>query len=143
MKSVLYFLCFGLFLSTLGCQKPVDIPLPPTDFDFIENKSGILSARILSIDFLVHANAGGVSTSTDIEANFVEPAKSKHNICVTIGDDWTIDLKAVNETMVQFEFREQKLGVLKVDDQVSIDEEGNVKVNGVLRLPSESTEEQN
>ena len=143
MKSVLYLLFLGLFLSTLGCNKQADIPLPPTDSDFIESTPNLLTARVMSIDFEVHTTSGGVTNATDINANFVNPEKSKHTIVLTLGADQTIELNAVNETIVDFTYLGQKFGYLSVGDQVVIDEEGNIKVNGEVRKEAPGFEPKN
>ncbi|MDA7918413.1 hypothetical protein OAK85_03480 [Mariniblastus sp.] len=143
MKSVLYLLCLGLFLSPLGCNKQADIPLPPTDSDFIESTPNLLTARVMSIDFEVYTTSGGVTNATDINANFVDPDKSKHTIVLTLGDDQTIELNAVNETVVDFTYLKQKYGSLSVGDRVVIDKEGNIKVNGEVRKEAPGFEPKN
>ncbi|MCP4099260.1 MAG: hypothetical protein GY748_23800 [Planctomycetaceae bacterium] len=143
MKSVLYLLCLGLLLSLLGCDKQVDIPLPPTDSDFIKSTPNLLTARLLSIDFKVHGTSDGVTNETDIHANFVNPEESKHIIVLNLGDDQTIELNAVNETVVDLTYLGQKFGYLSVGDQVVIDEEGNIKVNGDVREEAPGFEPKN
>ena len=143
MKSVLYLLCLGLLLSPLGCDKQVDIPLPPTDSDFIKSTPNLLTARLLSIDLKVHGTSDGVTNETEILANFVNPEKSKHTIVLNLGDDQTIELNAVNANVIDLTYLGQKFGYLSVGDQVVIDEEGNITVNGKVREEAPGFEPKN
>ena len=143
MKSVLYLLCLGLLLSPLGCDKQVDIPLPPTDSDFIKSTPNLLTARLLSIDLKVHGTSDGVTNETEIFANFVNPEKSKHTIVLNLGDDQTIELNAVNANVIDLTYLGQKFGYLSVGDQVVIDEEGNITVNGKVREEAPGFEPKN
>ena len=133
MQNVRYLLYISLILLSSGCNQQGSIPLPPTDSDFIESTPDLLTARILSIDFNVHGNIEGVSNSTDMRASFTDPSKSKHNIVLNLGNDRTLNLNAVNETVVEFTFCEKNMGTLRVGDKVVIDENDTVKVNGELR----------
>jgi|GEM_PF-2532651 len=141
MKNIIILVSISLIFTSFGCRQQADIPLPPTNYDFIRKTPNLLTARILSVDFQVESDASGVTTSTDSEANFANPGKSKHNVLVKLGSDWTIELKAVDSTKVNFKFCGQKFGSLRVDDQVTIDEEGIIKVNGQTRLPSVPAEQ--
>jgi hypothetical protein len=76
MTRVFLFLFSGLIFSVTGCQRQVDIPIPPTNSGFIENSFGVSTARVFGIDFEIDATSGGVNSSTHIDANFFEPKKS-------------------------------------------------------------------
>jgi hypothetical protein len=124
MTRVFLFLFSGLIFSVTGCQRQVDIPIPPTNSGFIENSFGVSTARVFGIDF-------------QIDANFFEPKKSLAKKSFTIGNDCAIELASINESTVNFRFQAQEFGVLRVGDRVIIDEKRNVIVNGEPRLPSE------
>ena len=141
MQNVRYLLYISLIFLSAGCNPQGSVPLPPTDSDFIESTPDLLTARILSIDFKVHGNIGGVSNSTDIRASLSDPNKSKHKVFLNLGKDRTLNLNAVDENVVEFTFSEKNMGTLQVGDKVTIDADDTVKVNGKLR--SELRQNQN
>jgi hypothetical protein len=137
MTRVFLLLFSSLIFSVIGCQRQVDIPIPPTNSGFIENSFGVTTARVFGIDFEIDGTSGGVNASTDTNVNFIEPKKSLAKKSFTIGKDCAIELTSINESTVNFRFQAQEFGVLRVGDRVIIDEKRNVIVNGEPRLPSE------
>lgn len=120
----------------VGCSQSPEIPIPPTSGDFVKSEDGVGTAKVFGIDFQVAVSAGGASTEDEIHADFLEPEKSGASKRFTLGDEAVIQLDSINESEVEFVYNDQDYGTLKVGDQVVIDAEGNVTVNGTERMPT-------
>jgi hypothetical protein len=122
-------------LVLIGCGGTSTPPFPPSDGDFVQNNDGVGTAQVFGIDFSVRANSSGASTDVAFHANFIDPEQSSATKRFTMGDDVTIQLDSVDETEVRFMFNDQDFGTLNVGDDVVIDDERNVEVNGTARWP--------
>lgn len=125
-----------LFLALVGCSRSSPPAIPPTAGDFVRNDNGAGTARVFGIDFRVTVDASGASTTDAIDANLVDGGQSTARKRFSIGDDVTIQLDSVDASVVRFTFNEQDYGTLSVGDQVVIDAERQVEVNGAPRSPN-------
>ena len=124
-----------VLLVLVGCSGSSTPAIPPTTGDFVTNNDGVGTAQVFGIGFRISVNSGGASTEDSIAANFVDAEQSSARKRFTFGDEITIQLDSVNEAEVGFIFNGQNFGNLNVGDQVVIDDERNVEVNGTPRLP--------
>ena len=124
-----------VLLVLVGCSGSFTPAIPPTAGDFVKSNDGVGTAKVFGIDFRVSVSSGGASTEDSIHANFLDPEQSSARKRFTFGDDVTIQLDSVNEVEVGFIFNEQDYGKLNVGDEVVIDDERNVEVNGIPCSP--------
>lgn len=121
--------------AIVGCGGPTTPPIPNSTNDFVDNKNGVGTARVWNIDFQVLGTSGGVSAETAIDVDFTNPDHSDSTTRFRLGDDLTIQLNTIDKYDIGFLFNDQDYGVLHLQDKVVIDEERNVTVNGIARLP--------
>lgn len=125
-----------LLLAIVGCGTQPTPAIPPTSDDFVKNGNGVGTARVFGIDFRMKTDSSGASAQTEISANFVEPERSTARKRFSLGDDVTIELESIDESQVRFVFNKQDFGILYVGDEVVIDDQRDVEVNGTKRLPN-------
>lgn len=126
---------FALWVALVGCSSSSAPAIPPTAEDFVKNESGVGTAKVFGIDFRIAADSGGGTAEDKIHANFLDGEQSSASKRFTLGDDVVVQLDSINESEVEFRFNEKDYGTLKVGDQVVIDAEGSVEVNGAARMP--------
>lgn len=114
-----------LLLALAGCGGSASPPIPPTTGDFVRNNGSVGTAKVFSIEFRVNVTSNG--------ATFEDLINARKRF--TFGKDITIQLESVDESVVGFIFNDQDYGNLNVGDQVVIDDERNVEVNGTPRPP--------
>lgn len=124
-----------LLLAILGCRQEVESPIPPTAGDFVSNDNGVGTAQAFGIQFRLPAAAGSATTEDLIHADFNDFDKSTASKKFTLGDDVVIELNSVDAKTVRFRLNGQDFGMLQVGNQVEIDAERQVKVNGTARSP--------
>ncbi|MCC9609265.1 hypothetical protein LOC68_06090 [Blastopirellula sp. JC732] len=124
-----------LTLALVGCGGSSPPPIPPTTGDFVANQEGVGTAQAFGIDFHVQANSSGASAEGEIDADLINTENSTARKRFSLGDDVTIQLDSVDASTVRFLLNDQDFGVLRVGDQVVIDAEKNVTVNGTARTP--------
>ena len=88
---------------------------------------GHLPVGALDVDIVIGAPEMAVETLDRRRLGDVER--------FTLGDDITVQLDSVNASEVRFVFNDQDFGSLNVGDNVVIDDERNVVVNGTPRAP--------
>lgn len=125
-----------LLLLLVGCGSNTELPIPPTGDDFADNRAGVGTARVFGIDFRVSVQGHGVSSDATFHANLVETEKSQASKSLTMGEDVSIELESINESEVRFVFNDQDYGTLHVGDEVVIDEQRTIEVNGKTRIPT-------
>lgn len=125
-----------LLLLLTGCGGNVEVPIPPTAGDFVDNQNGTGTARVFGIDFQVSVEGKGVRSEGTIHANLVEADKSEATKSFTMGDDVSVQLESIDESEVRFVFNDQNYGTLQVGDKVVIDDQRAVQVNGTPRTPA-------
>ncbi len=135
MRGILPILMLAPFFMLAGCNRVSTPGIPPTPGDFVRNQSGVGTAQVFGIDFRVSVSSSGASTEDEIDANFVDVEQTIARKRFTFGEEIVIQLDSINESQVGFTFNDLDFGSLNVRDQVSIDSERNVMVNGTSRLP--------
>ena len=138
LRKILPILLLAQLFVLAGCNRSSAPAIPPTAGDYVKNQAGVGTAQVFGIDFNVSVDSSGASTEDTIDANFVDPEKSRARKRFAFGEDVVIQLESIDKSRVVFIFNDQDFGSLKVGDQVSIDLERNVEVNGTARMPNGS-----
>jgi hypothetical protein len=124
-----------LALAFAGCGSNPAPTIPPTIGDFVRNNDGVATAQVFGITFRANTRSSGATTNDVIVANFLDPEMSSARKRFTIGDDIMIQLTSVDDSKVSFVFNDKDFGSLNIGDEVVIDDERNVEVNGTSRSP--------
>lgn len=135
MRNSIFALLSALLFTLFGCNSAPAPPFPPTVNDFVRNDPTGGTAKVFGINFQVETTSNGASTEFDFHANFADPSQSRAKIRFTFGDDVNVLLESIDQTKVRFQFNDRDFGTLNVGDEVTINEQRAVEVNGVIRSP--------
>lgn len=97
----------------------------------VDGKTGVATGHALGIDFVV-AGATGVQTSDQLAAD--KPGNTSARLAITLADDLIIRLEMLEAGgSIAFHLNGVDFGSLKAGDQVKIDAQRIVTVNGISR----------
>lgn len=122
-----------LALSGRGERKSGAGTYPPTNGDFVTNLDGRGTARVWGICFEV-ADPVGKASGSEFEGGLhSDLEQTDARVRIALGDDVGILLEKVPGSPITFTLNERSYGTLDVGDQVIIDKERNVTINGTER----------
>ena len=124
-----------IFLALTACDYGSAPRIPPSSGDYVKNAGDRSTAKVFGIDFRVSASSSGASSEGVLDADLATPQKSFAEKSFTLGDDIAVTLESIDESTVHFTFNGQNFGTLNIGDQVVIDDEEKVTVNGQSRQP--------
>lgn len=124
-KTVITLLC-ALVIALFGCErKPVTSSVSAGTWD-VNSDTGITNGRAFGIDFRV-AGTSGAEVTSERSGN----PKYSSRVEITLADDLKIELETMDQrNSVAFKLNGNNLGNLQRGDEVAIDEDRNVTVNG-------------
>jgi hypothetical protein len=131
-----------LLIALVGCGEKIStknvVIFPPADGDFVNNLDGRGTAQVWGMTFEVAEPIGGVSGSF-FEGMLSHSEKTDARHTIKMGDDVNILLEKVPGSGITFQFNGENYGTLEVGDNVVIDKERNVTVNGTMHRPEDAT----
>ena len=124
-----------LLLATLGCGNnatPVNVGPFSVDSD-----TGVATGQAFGIEF--NATRG---TKVEIISGTLDASGTSQRAAITLADDLRIELQSVDgANSATFQLNGRDLGILQTGDEVAIDEQRNVTVNGEKRTTMENPSE--
>ena len=131
-----------LLIALVGCGEKISTKkvgtFPPTAGDFVKNLDGRGTAQVWGMTFdVAEPNDGASGSSFEGTLSHSEKTDARHTI--TMGDDVNIRLEKVPGSGITFQFNGENYGTLEVGDNVVIDKERNVTVNGTGHRPEDAT----
>lgn len=119
----------ALLLALPGCQKDTTSSSVSVGPFNVNSDTGMASGQAFGID-LKAAGASGAEIKFELHGNPQYSSRAE----ITLADDLNIKLETMNEgDAVAFQLNGKKYGTLAQGDEVAIDEERNVTVNGEER----------
>ena len=123
-----------LLLALSSCQKETassSVSVGPFN---VNSDTGMANGQAFGIDFKA-AGVSGAEVTFELHGNPQYSSRAE----ITLADDLNIELETVNEgNSVAFQLNGKKFGNLSKGDEVVIEEERNVTVNGEKRTPRKS-----
>jgi hypothetical protein len=120
-----------LLLALASCREETAFSSVSVGPFHVNDDTGMGNGQALGVDFEV-AGASRAEVTFDLSTNPQRSSRAE----ITLADDLKIELETRNEgNSVAFELNGKKFGNLAKGDEVVIDEERNVTVNGEARPP--------
>ncbi len=137
-RAILAAFC-TLVIALVGCErKTATFSVAPFE---VNGDTGIATGEALGIDILVAgASEARLISSANLKPG--EPAQSSGRAEITLADDVEIELEMIpGGRSIAFQLNGKKFGDLERGDEVVIDEDRNVAINGTQREHRESPPE--
>jgi hypothetical protein len=135
-QTIIATLCVLLF-ALLGCEQKAATSSPSVGPFDVNSDSGRATGKVFGVDFEV---AGASRAEVDFQLSGAAQSSSRAEI--TLADDLKIELVTKNDGDAgNFQMNGERFGVVERGDQVTINADRKVAVNGEKRSSEESPPE--